>query len=82
MAINTEVLTTETKQQPAFPMLRQHTTTRRVYLFTAPMQAVLLAHGPDGPIHSGDTLGENAHTTAPCTDEVYTKCSITLASKD
>lgn len=82
MTINTTVSAIKATDVPEFPVLRQHIKTERVYLFTAPMQAVLLAHGPAGQLYSGDTLGKNVHMTTPCADEVYTKCSITLSSKD
>ena len=82
MTINTIVAPITATNVPKFPVLRQPSNTGRVYLFTAPMQAVLLAYGPAGPHGSVDTLGGNVNMTAPCTDTVYRKCSITLSSKD
>lgn len=82
MTINTIVAPVKATNVPEFPVLRQHSKTGRVYLFTTPMQAVLLAHGPTGPLYSEDTLGRNVHMVAPYDDTIYRKCSITLSSKD
>lgn len=82
MAIHTKVALSEATNIPTFPVLRQNKQTGRVYMFTGPMQATLLALGPNDSDASTDILGKTIPMVSKYTDSRYVKCSITLSSKD